>query len=111
MTKEDVAPQEGDGRFVQLERELRANEDRWDAVFANPFMGISVLDKNHYFITTNSTYQAMVGYTDGELKKLTPLDITPAGEREINRTLFRELQQGKRQNFELVKRLQRKDGK
>ena len=111
MTKEDVAPQEGDGRFVQLERELRANEDRWGAVFANPFMGISVVDKNHYFVMTNSTYQAMVGYTNDELKKLTPLDITPAGEREINRTLFRELQQGKRQNFELVKRLQRKDGK
>ena len=111
MTKEDAAPQERDGRFVQHERELRANEDRWGAVFANPFMGISVLDKNHYFIMTNSTYQAMVGYTDDELKKLTPLDITPAGEREINRTLFRELQQGKRQNFELVKRLQRKDGK
>ena len=111
MTKEDVAPQEGDGRFVQLERELRANEDRWGAVFANPFMGISVVDKNHYFLMTNSTYQAMVGYTNDELKKLTTLDITPASEREINRTLFRELQQGKRQNFELVKRLQRKDGK
>ena len=111
MPKQDVAPQEGNTRFAQLERELRANEDRWGAVFANPFMGISVLDKNHYFIMTNSTYQAMVGYTDDELKKLTPLDITPAGEREINRTLFRELQQGKRQNFELVKRLQRKDGK
>src|SRR6516165_12804964 len=111
MTKEDVAPQEGDGRFVQLERELRANEDRWGAVFANPFMGISVVDKNHYFVMTNSTYQAMVGYTNDELKKLTPLDITPASEREINRTLFSELQQGKRQHFELVKRLQRKDGK
>ena len=111
MTKEDVAPQEGDGRFVQLERELRANEDRWGAVFANPFMGISVVDKNHYFVMTNSTYQAMVGYSNDELKKLTPLDITPASEREINRTLFSELQQGKRQHFELVKRLQRKDGK
>src|SRR5262249_39307290 len=30
-------------RFAQIERELRANEDRWGAVFANPFMGISVL--------------------------------------------------------------------
>src|SRR5215813_2208473 len=111
MTKEDVAPQEGDGRLVQLERELRANEDRWGAVFANPFMGISVVDKNHYFLMTNSTYQAMVGYTNDEFKKLTPLDITPASEREINRTLFSELQQGKRQHFELVKQLQRKDGK
>ena len=111
MPKQDVAPQEGDARFAQLERELRANEDRWGAVFANPFMGISVLDKNHYFLMTNSTYQAMVGYTNDELKKLTPLDITPIGEREINRTLFSELQQGKRQDFELVKRLRRKDGK
>ena len=111
MTQRDVPPQEGDVRFVQLERELRASEDRWGAVFANPFMGISVLDKNHYFLMTNSTYQAMVGYTNDELKKLTPLDITPIGEREINRTLFSELQQGKRQDFELVKRLRRKDGK
>jgi PAS domain S-box-containing protein len=111
MTQQDVPPQKNDTRFIQLERELRANEDRWGAVFANPFMGISVLDKNHYFIMTNSTYQAMVGYTDDELKKLTPLDITPASEREINRKLFSELQQGQRQHFELVKRLQRKDGK
>ena len=69
MTQQSVPPQRSDTRFIQLERELRANEDRWGAVFANPFMGISVLDKNHYFIMTNSTYQAMVGYTDDELKK------------------------------------------
>ena len=53
----------------------------------------------------------MVGYTDEELKKLTPLDITPVDDREINRVLFRELQQGKRHHFELVKPLKRKDGK
>src|SRR6516164_11098929 len=53
----------------------------------------------------------MVGYTEDELKKITPLDITPANERETNRILFNELQQGKRQHFELVKRLQLKDGK
>jgi PAS domain S-box-containing protein len=111
MPKQDAAPQGGDMRLVQLERELRANEDRWGAVLANPFMGITVLDKNQYFIMTNSTFQAMVGYTDDELKKITPLDITPASERETNRALFSELQQGKRQHFELVKQLQRKDGK
>jgi PAS domain S-box-containing protein len=111
MPKQDAAPQGGDMRLVQLERELRANEDRWGAVLANPFMGITVLDKNQYFIMTNSTFQAMVGYTDDELKKITPLDITPASERETNRALFSELQQGKRQHFEMVKQLQRKDGK
>ena len=98
-------------KLLQLERELRTNEERWRAVMNNPFMGISVLNKNHYFIMTNSAYQAMVGYTNEELKKLTPLDITPVDDREINRVLFRELQQGKRHHFELVKRLKRKDGK
>jgi PAS domain S-box-containing protein len=97
--------------LAHLERELRLNEERWRAVLNNPFMGISVLDKDQYFIMTNSTYQAMVGYTDEELKKLTPLDITPADDREVNRVLFQELQQGKRDHYELIKRLQRKDGK
>ena len=97
--------------FAHLERELRLNEERWRAVMNNPFMGISVLDKDQYFIMTNSTYQVMVGYTDEELKKLTPLDITPVDDREVNRVLFQELQQGKRDHYELVKRLQRKDGK
>ena len=110
VTTTDAAHRD-DTRVAQLERELRANEERWGAVMANPFMGITVLDHNHYFIMTNSTYQNMVGYTNDELKKLTPLDITPAGEREINKGLFDELQEGKRRHFELVKQLQRKDGK
>jgi PAS domain S-box-containing protein len=107
----NVAHHEAEKRFSQLERQLRVNEERWGAVIANPFMGITVLDKNQYFIMANATFQAMVGYTEDELKKLTPLDITPEGDREINRVLFRELQQGKRQHFEMVKRLRRKDGK
>lgn len=109
--EQDVAHREDEKRFAQLERELHMNEARWRAVIENPFMGITILDKNHNFLATNSTFQAMVGYTQGELKKLTPLDITPVEDREINRTLFRELQQGDRNHYELVKRLQRKDGK
>jgi PAS domain S-box-containing protein len=106
-----VATHGDDKSFAQLEHELRANEERWSAVMANPFMGITVLDRNQYFLMANPTFQKMVGYTSDELKKLTPLDITPAGDREINKALFKELQEGKRQHFELVKRLQRKDGK
>ena len=99
-------------RFSQLQRELRINEERWQAVIDNPFMSITVIDQNHRFITTNSTFQNMVGYKDEELKELTPLDITPDGaQRETNRILFKELQQGRRDHFEQIKQLQRKDGK
>jgi len=110
MPKQDIVSHRDDMRFAELERALRANEDRWGAVLANPFMGITVLDKDQYFIMTNSAFQTMVGYTEDELKKITPLDITPASERETNQALFSELQQGKRQHFELIKRLRRKDG-
>ena len=98
--------------FAQLQRELRTNEERWQAVIDNPFMGITVIDQNHRFLMTNSTFQNMVGYKDEELKELTPLDITPDGvHRETNRILFKELQQGRRDHFEQIKQLQRKDGK
>jgi PAS domain S-box-containing protein len=108
--KKESASRDPEERLAKLERELRASEERWQAIVANPFMGITILDRNQYFVAANSTYQAMVGYTEDELRKLTPLDITPAVDREINRTLFRELQQGARQHYELTKRLQRKDG-
>ena len=87
--EQDAADRETDKRFSQLEGELRANEERWRAVMANPFMGITVLDRNQYFLMANSTFQEMVGYTNDELKKLTPLEITPVGEREINRVFSR----------------------
>jgi PAS domain S-box-containing protein len=108
--EQDSTHREAEKRFAQLERELCANEERWQAIIANPFMGITVLDRNQYFIAANSTYQTMVGYTEDELKKLTPLDITPADDREVNKVLFTELQQGIRQHYEMTKRLQRKDG-
>jgi PAS domain-containing protein len=76
MTNLDVVHHEAEKRFSQLERQLRMNEERWGAVIANPF--ITVLDKNQYFIMANATFQAMVGYTEDELRKLTPLDITPS---------------------------------
>ena len=77
MQKQSIARKSGK-KLADLERELRTNEERWRAVMNNPFMGLSVLDNNHRFITTNSTYQAMVGYTDEELKKLTPFGYYPS---------------------------------
>src|SRR6516225_9951135 len=78
-------------RAAQLKRQLRACEERWQAVMNNPIMGITVLDQDHRFIMTNPTFQAMVGYNDAELKTLTALDITPPSQRDLNRRLFREL--------------------
>ena len=96
---------------ARSEAALRASEERWRSVLENPIFGISLVDHQHRFIATNRTFQTMIGYTDKELLQLTPLDISIAGEREVNAILFKELQQGQRQHYEMVKRLRRKDGK
>jgi PAS domain S-box-containing protein len=98
-------------RRKRAEGSLRKSEDRWRSVVENPIFGISFLDQQHRFITTNPAYQRMVGYTNDELRQLTPLDISVPGEREVNEMLFKELRDGKRQHFEMVKQLRRKDGK
>jgi len=97
-------------KLRRAEGSLKESEARWRSVVENPIFGISFVDQQHRFVATNPTYQRMVGYTNEELRKLTPLDISVPGERELNELLFKELQQGKRQHFEMVKQLRRKDG-
>jgi PAS domain S-box-containing protein len=98
-------------RRKQAEGSLKQSEDRWRSVVQNPIFGISFIDRQHRFVDTNPAYQRMVGYTNDELRRMTPLEISVPGEREVNATLFKELREGKRQHFEMVKRLRRKDGK
>ncbi len=92
------------------EAALQASEERWRSMVDNPLFGITFLDQHGRFITTKPTYQRMTGYTNEELRGLTPLDISVAGEREVNEFLLKELQEGKRQHYEIVKQLVRKDG-
>ena len=93
------------------EAALRASEDRWRSLFDNPIFGITFVDEHHRFVTTNQTFQTMVGYSNDELRGLTPLDISVPEEGQINAAFFREIQQGTRDHFQMIKRLRRKDGK
>jgi PAS domain S-box-containing protein len=90
--------------------ELRASEERWRSLLDNPIFGVTFLDENQRFITTSRTFQNMVGYSDEELQQLTPLDISVPGEREINENFFSQMQQGKRQHYEMIKQLRCKNG-
>src|SRR5271169_4269567 len=96
---------------ASIQMELRTSEERWRSLLNNPIFGVTFLDEHQRFITTSQTFQNMVGYSDEELRQLTPLDISVPGEREINAAFFREMQQGKRQHYEQIKHLRRKDGK
>ncbi len=92
------------------EAALRASEERWRSVFETSTLGISLADHNLRFVATNRALQTMLGYSDGELQSLSPIEIIAEDERATGRRRLAELREGKRDNYEIVTRFRRKDG-
>ena len=97
-----------DNSSATVQMELRTSEERWRSLLNNPIFGVTFLDENQRFITTSQTFQSMVGYSDEELRQLTPLDISVPGEREINEDFFSQMRRGERQHYEMIKQLRAK---
>jgi PAS domain S-box-containing protein len=104
-------PTGGQGALDELQIDLRTSEERWRSLLDNPIFGITFLAKDMRYDGTNRTFQSMVGYTAEELRRITPLDISVPGERELNAVYFKELQSGERNHYEMIKQLRRKDQK
>ena len=94
----------------RAEDALRKSEERWRSVFENSAIGVALTDHNGRFLTTNHVFQAMVGYTEEELRALHILDLTHEDYRQANWALITELLEGKRRQFQIEKKHRRKDG-
>ncbi len=95
---------------TRAEEALRRSEARWRSVFETSLLGISLIDQNLRFLAANAAFQAMLGYTEEEFRQLSFLDLSFEENRQGSRTLLTELQQGKRQHYDVVKQYRRKDG-
>src|SRR5215472_13425453 len=76
----------GVGRHItdrkRAEAALRASEERWRAMFETAPVGIAMLDFEHRrYLTANERFQQMTGYSEGELRGLTTLEITHEDDR------------------------------
>src|ERR1700730_6976377 len=94
----------------RAEDALRKSEERWRSVFENSAIGVALTDHNGRFLTTNHVFQAMVGYTEEELRSVNILDLTHEDYRQANWALITELLEGKRRQFQIEKKHRRKDG-
>ena len=83
---------------------------RWRSVFNNSAIGVALADANGRVLATNATLQKMLGYSESEFEGMTFLEITHEDYREENWTLFKELVEGKRDQFQIEKQYWRKDG-
>ena len=94
----------------RAEDALRKSEERWRSVFENSAIGVALTDLNGRFLATNHVFQAMVGYTEEELRAVNFLDLTHEDYRQANWALITELVEGKRRQFQIEKKYRRKDG-
>jgi len=94
----------------RAEDALRKSEERWRSVFENSAIGVALTDLNGHFLATSHVFQAMVGYTEEELRAVNILDLTHEDYREANWALITELVEGKRRQFQIEKKYRRKDG-
>jgi len=101
---------ETSSRSEDVNRQETTEALRWRSVFNNSAIGVAVADTNGRVLATNLTYQKMLGYSESEFLGLSFLDITHEDYREENRALFKELLEGKRDQFQIEKPYWRKDG-
>ncbi len=95
---------------TRSEAALRASEARWQSIFETSSIGISTFDRNLHYLETNPAFRTILGYTEEQLRQLTPLDITAEHDRERAQVRLAELQQGKVDRYAAVKQYRRKNG-
>jgi PAS domain S-box-containing protein len=94
----------------RAEEALRKSEERWRSVFENSAIGVALTDYNGRFLATNRVFQAMVGYTEEELRAVSFADLAHEDYRQANWALVTELVEGKRRQFQIEEKYRRKDG-
>jgi PAS domain S-box-containing protein len=95
----------------RTEAALLVSEERWRSIFETSSLAITIFDKDLHYIATNPAFRAMLGYSDDELRQLTPLDITVDEERETAHTRLADLLRGEIDYYVVEKQYRRKDGK
>src|SRR5712664_2831916 len=89
---------------------LRASEGRWRNLFEHAPVGIALLGSNGRFVAANPAYQKMVGYSEAELRGLSPVDITHEDDRFLTIEAIGAHAADQHHVFRWEKRYRRKDG-
>jgi PAS domain S-box-containing protein len=89
---------------------LRASEERWRSIFESSTLAITTFDQNLRYTATNPAFRAMLGYTEQELRRLTPIDMTVDSERGLAENRLAAFREGKIDQYVVEKQYRRKDG-
>jgi len=96
--------------FKIAEAALEKSEEQFRLIFEQAPIGIAMSSLDSKFIKVNKTLADLLGYTEEELLKLSPNDITHPDDRPKNIELNKKLTSGEINEFSIEKRYLHKDG-
>jgi PAS domain S-box-containing protein len=94
----------------RAEDALRASEARWRSIFEHSIVGIGTIDRNRRYLSANPALQNMLGYSEEQLRGLTPAEVTHPDDWEATDRGLDAVWEGRQASYHIEKRAIRKDG-
>jgi PAS domain S-box-containing protein len=92
------------------EAALRTSEERWRNLFENAPVGIALTGSHGRYTDANPAFQRITGYSEAELRHLTPADVTHEEDRSGTEARVASWFGGVHGAHHIEKRYRRKDG-
>jgi PAS domain S-box-containing protein len=96
---------------ARLYGELTMTEERWRKLFESVPVGVVLVGSDRRYVAANPAFQKMTGYSEAELLRLSPADITHEDDRAETEAIVAAYAAGlPYYRDHIVKRYRRKDG-
>ena len=95
---------------ARLYADLQVSEDRWRNLFENVPVGMTLTGSDGRYVAANQAFQKMTGYSEAELRNLSPVDITHEDDRPGAVAVLAARAAGAPYPQHVEKRYRRKDG-
>jgi PAS domain S-box-containing protein len=95
---------------ARLYGESIVNEERWRKLFESVPVGVVLTDSFQRYVAANPAFQRMTGYSEAELRRLSPTDITHEDDLAATEAMIAAHSAGESYERYIEKRYRRKDG-
>ena len=95
---------------ARLYGELMMSEERWRKLFESVPVGVALIGSHRRYVAANPAFQRMTGYSEAELRRLSPIDITHEDDRAATEAIIAAHAAGEPYAQRIEKRYRRKDG-
>ena len=95
---------------ARLYRELMMSEERWRKLLDSVPVGVVLIDSHRRYLTANPAFSRMLGYSEEELLRLSPDDVTHEDDRAQTEAIIATNAAGDLYASRIEKRYRRRDG-